>query len=175
MNRNWWSSGRWAEWAGFGPWGRRFFDAGEVRLAILSLVRDEPRHGYELIKELRARSGGAYRASAGAIYPALQQLEDEGLLGADTRDGRRIYRVTERGQAALDLEEAAVRDIWKRARDWQEWSAWMGPATAGLSAPIAALVKSALGVAARHPTRDGDVRGILDRARAEIEGLNEPD
>ena len=53
-----------------------------MRLAILSLLADGPRHGYELMKLLQERSGGVYRASAGTIYPTLQQLEDEGLVVA---------------------------------------------------------------------------------------------
>src|ERR1700688_4204820 len=66
------------------PWGRggrwgRFFGPGEIRLALLSMLEAGPKHGYELMKELEAKSGGIYKASAGAIYPALQQLEDEEL------------------------------------------------------------------------------------------------
>lgn len=69
----------------FGPWAgaSRFFAPGEVRLAILSLVAERPCHGYYLMKLLAERSGGVYRASAGAIYPTLQELEDEGLVTAD--------------------------------------------------------------------------------------------
>jgi DNA-binding PadR family transcriptional regulator len=69
---------------GGGPWGfrRRFFEPGEVRIALLSLLKDGPKHGYELMKELEARSGGMYKASAGSVYPNLQLLEDEGLIKA---------------------------------------------------------------------------------------------
>jgi DNA-binding PadR family transcriptional regulator len=61
----------------------RFFGPGEVRLALLSLVAEAPSHGYELMKKLEERSAGVYRASAGTVYPTLQQLEDEGLIGSD--------------------------------------------------------------------------------------------
>jgi len=73
-----WSGGR-RHGGGGGPWGwGRFFGAGEVRLALLSLLENEPKHGYQLMKDLEDRSGGLYRASAGTIYPTLQLLEDEG-------------------------------------------------------------------------------------------------
>jgi len=67
----------WAAFA-FGQTGR-FFEAGEVRLAILSLLSDGPKHGYQLMKEMAEPSGGLYKASAGSVYPNLQQLEDKGL------------------------------------------------------------------------------------------------
>jgi hypothetical protein len=83
MRRHWSRRGTegWGPWEDWGPWAGfaggprgRFFEFGEVRLAILSLVREEAKHGYQLIKELSDRSGGLYRASAGTVYPTLQQL-----------------------------------------------------------------------------------------------------
>jgi len=76
--------GRSPQFAG-GPRGGRFFGFGEARLAILSLLKEGPKHGYQLIKELEQRSGGLYRASAGTVYPTLQQLEDEKLLAQQNR------------------------------------------------------------------------------------------
>ena len=86
------------------PWSRRgrFFGAGEVRIAILSLLAEKPRHGYDLMKEIETRSSGSYRVSAGTMYPALQQLEDEGMIVSETRDGKRVYQITELGRAELE-------------------------------------------------------------------------
>src|SRR3990172_740813 len=70
---------------GRGP-RRGFFRQGEVRLALLSLLGDGPAHGYELMKRLDERSGGMYQASAGTVYPVLQQLEDEGLIRAQEEE-----------------------------------------------------------------------------------------
>ena len=78
----------------FGPWAwaGRFFEPGEVALALLSLLEAGPKHGYELMKELEQRSHGSYRASAGTIYPKLQQLQDEGLVTSSSEDGgKRVY------------------------------------------------------------------------------------
>src|SRR5579863_1218930 len=86
---SWWRGGMAAPFMGGGfPWGRggrwgRFFGPGEIRLALLSLLESDSKHGYELMKELETKSGGIYKASAGAIYPALQQLEDEGMVISD--------------------------------------------------------------------------------------------
>src|ERR1700745_2211693 len=77
--------------------GGRFFESGEVRLAILSLLSSGPKHGYQLMNELEERSGGAYKASAGSIYPTLQQLEDEELIRSDQQSGKRVYSLTEAG------------------------------------------------------------------------------
>ena len=77
------------------PWRGRFCGPGEVRLALLGLLAEGPRHGYELMGQLEERSGGVYRASAGTVYPTLQQLEDEGLATSETVEGRRVYRRAE--------------------------------------------------------------------------------
>jgi len=79
-----------------GPMVRR----GEVRPLILSILATRPMHGYEVIGELEAQSGGRWRPSAGSIYPALQQLADEGLVTGQDVDGRRIYTISDDGRAA---------------------------------------------------------------------------
>ena len=85
---------------GFGIMSRsgRFFGPGEVRLALLSLLTEAPVHGYELMKRLEERSGGVYRASAGTVYPTLQQLEDEGLINSESHEGKKVYRLTDEGE-----------------------------------------------------------------------------
>lgn len=75
---------------------------GNVRNAILVVLRDEPMHGYQIITELEARTDGRWRPSAGSIYPTLQLLEDEGLIKGEEVDGRRVYRLTDAGRAIAD-------------------------------------------------------------------------
>ena len=79
---------------GRGPLVRR----GDVRSAILALLAERPMHGYQIMGELEARSGGMWRPSAGSVYPTLQQLEDEGLVRVEERDGRRVFSLTEAGR-----------------------------------------------------------------------------
>jgi len=165
----------WASW-GYAPWGRRgrFFESGEVRIAILSLLSEGPRHGYELMKALEMRSGGIYKVSAGTMYPALAQLEDEGMIVSEQKDGRRVYRLTESGEKELGREKATADRIWRRASQWEDWGQWMGPGVAVISGSMAALMKSAFRVM-KHGGDDPELRrkveDILERARRELEEL----
>ena len=72
---------------------------GDIRVAILAVLADEPMHGYQVIGELETRSGGRWRPSAGSIYPTLAQLEDEGLVRSEQLDGRRVFSLTDDGRA----------------------------------------------------------------------------
>jgi DNA-binding PadR family transcriptional regulator len=74
---------------------------GDVRTAALLLLAEEPRNGYGIMQELEERSGGAWRPSAGSIYPALQLLEDEGLIRSEEVDGRRLLHLTDAGRRLL--------------------------------------------------------------------------
>ena len=82
--------------------GGRAVRRGNVRFAILSALKDEPMHGYQVIQELESRTEGRWRPSAGSIYPTLQLLEDEGLLTSEIVDGRRTYSLTDAGRTAAD-------------------------------------------------------------------------
>jgi len=180
---SWWSAQSWAPlgaaffpWIGgrFGRWSR-FFGPGEVRLALLSLLEQDPKHGYELMKDLEARSGGIYRASAGAVYPALQQLEDEGLLTSDQKEGKRTYRLTEAGRQELTRESEAVQRIWQRAEQWEGWGPWIGPEAAEVARPAGELLKAAFRAATRgshDSARIAKIRAILERARTELDSLD---
>lgn len=156
---------------GRGP-RRRFFRQGEVRLALLSLIENEPGHGYELMKRLEERSGGMYRASAGTIYPVLQQLEDEGLVSIVETDGKKVYHLTDMGREELLLHDEDIERIWQRAHGWKDWGATMGPETAEIWGSWGRLSKAAFRAAARSDFEATDkVREILDRARREIDEL----
>lgn len=80
---------------------------GDVRAAIIALLAERPMHGYQIIREIEERSGGAWRPSAGSVYPTLQLLADEGLIAAEEANGRKTYSLTEAGRAEAD--EAADR------------------------------------------------------------------
>ena len=77
--------------------GRR----GDVRLAILGLLNERPMHGYEMMQELAERTQGLWRPSPGSLYPALQLLEDQGLVRSETEEGRRQFTLTDEGRAEL--------------------------------------------------------------------------
>ena len=83
-----------------GPRGRRRgrrTPRGDIRSAVLALVAEQPRHGYEIIQEIGERTSGAWRPSPGSVYPTLSQLEDEGLVRVEQSEGRRVVYLTEAG------------------------------------------------------------------------------
>ena len=104
------------------------FRHGSLRLYLLRLLDEEPRHGYEVIRLLRDRFMGVYSPSPGTIYPRLARLEEEGLVTHDEVDGRKVYRITDAGREELrsrsdeldELEEelsASVSDIVREVRE----------------------------------------------------------
>ncbi len=90
---------------GQGPWGAGpKVGRGDVRLAILFLLSEEPMHGYQMMQELAERSDGMWRPSPGSVYPTLQQLEDEGLIEVAESSGKRVFSLTEQGHAYLESQ-----------------------------------------------------------------------
>lgn len=83
---------------------------GDVRAAILLLLDEQPMHGYQLIQEISERSDGAWRPSAGAIYPALSLLEDEGLVSIAAEGGRKLASLTDAGRAHLAENRDSLGD-----------------------------------------------------------------
>ena len=86
---------------------------GDVRAAILALLREGPRNGYQIMSEIDERSGGAWRPSPGAVYPALQQLADEGLVEAEESSGRRTFSLTEAGRRHIEENPETARAAWE--------------------------------------------------------------
>lgn len=87
--------------------GGRLFDHGTLRWVLLSLIADKPSHGYELIKAVETRLGGAYSPSPGVIYPSLTLLEEMGALDSEAQGGKKLYSITDAGRALL-AENAEV-------------------------------------------------------------------
>ena len=94
--------------SGRGPRMRR----GDVRAAILALLREQQRNGYQIIQEIERRSSGLWKPSAGSVYPALQQLEDEGLIEAVEDAGRREFRLTDAGRTYADEHPDELAAPW---------------------------------------------------------------
>jgi DNA-binding PadR family transcriptional regulator len=107
--------------AGAGPRGGRrrtqIFESGDMKFVILRLLREQPRHGYEIIKALEEKLGGCYTPSAGTIYPTLQLLEDQGYVRAVETDGRRVYHITAAGERFLNENSDVLDDIFERVRE----------------------------------------------------------
>jgi DNA-binding PadR family transcriptional regulator len=107
---------------GGGPWGfggpRGFRGGGgkarrgDIRTAALLLLAEEPRNGYALMQEIEQRSGGVWRPSPGSVYPALAQLEDEGLIRSEEFDGRKRFAITDEGREVLAARPADAAAPW---------------------------------------------------------------
>lgn len=106
-----------------GPRGRRgkAFDNGQLRLILLKLIADEPRHGYDLIKAIEELSGGAYAPSPGVVYPTITLLNDMGLIAEQQSDGvKKLYAITPEGEAHLAEHAEEVEALFARLSDMGE-------------------------------------------------------
>ena len=128
---------------GFGR-GRRM-RRGNVRAAILLLLAEEARNGYQLMQELEARSGGAWRPSPGSVYPALQLLADEGLVRSESRDGANVYELTDAGRNHVEEHRDSFGTPWEQASE-------------GVPDDVRELMKLAMqvGMATRQVTHAGN-------------------
>ena len=140
--------------------GRRF-GHGELHLALLALLGLRPMHGYELMGELTARMGRAYRASPGSIYPAIQALEDEGLVSGRVDEDRRVYELTASGVRALAARVERLAALETR----------LGVKFAsGIDAAVGRFLERVR--MAAEGADHADVERVLDRAAEEIESLS---
>lgn len=171
------------EWFGFGPpFGRRggfgggperFFEKGDLKYVILDLLKDQPRHGYDVIRALEERLGGFYNPSPGSVYPTLQLLEDQGYLSSSQLDGKRVYAITDEGRSFLAGRSEVVERL--RAR-MEERRGFGGTPEAGelfgemrqLGMLMFRLGSSG---AFQDPERLRRLREVVVRARRDIEAI----
>lgn len=148
--------GSWGDRPPFGPGrggpfggGRGRRRRGDVRTALLMLLAEEPRNGYQLMQTIEERSGGQWRPSPGSVYPTLAQLEDEGLIRAVEQDGAKLFEITDQGRERLG-ESKVDPAPWEQAEQDDD------PAVNSLS-EIASLVIQ-IGKAAWQVAQEGDER-----------------
>jgi DNA-binding PadR family transcriptional regulator len=103
-----------------GPQRASAFHKGDLKYVILDLIKDKPRHGYEIIRELEELSYGFYKPSPGAVYPTLQMLEEMGYAQATERDGKKVYTITEQGLDFLEKQNDLADGV--RSRMKRRWS-----------------------------------------------------
>jgi DNA-binding PadR family transcriptional regulator len=159
---------------GFGGRGRkRMFDGGELRLVLLKLIADQPRHGYDLIREIEELTGGAYAPSPGVVYPTLTLLEDMGHIVPKPGEGaRKAFEATAEGQAFLAENAEQVAALIARLADIGERRAAGDPSSIRRAmGNLAAVLRDrgragALAGEAGHAVAD-----ILDEAARRIERL----
>jgi DNA-binding PadR family transcriptional regulator len=134
-----------------------------VRAAILALLREGPRNGYQIMSEIEERSGGAWRPSPGAVYPALSQLADEGLIAGEESGGRRTFSLTEAGREYVEQNPDRARGAWESPAQQEDWQ------VPGLFAEAARLGGGIVQVA--HAGTDEQVRAaerLLEQTRRDL-------
>jgi DNA-binding PadR family transcriptional regulator len=166
-----WGGGSGGPWGGWwpgppgpqgGPRGAKA-GRGDVRAAILALLREGPRTGYQIMSEIEERSGGAWRPSPGAVYPALAQLADEGLIVGEESAGRRTFSLTDAGRDYIEQNPDMARGAWE-SRAQQE--AWQLP---GLFAEAARLGAGIVQVAhVGTPAQVREAEQLLERTRRRL-------
>lgn len=173
-SKNWHWEGDWGGGRGGGRRGRgRLFSGDELRLLLLRLIADEPRHGYDLIRAMEEISHGAYAPSPGVVYPTLTMLQDMGLIEEAKSEGaRKPFAVTEDGEAHLTEHEEEVDALLVRLKELGSDNRKAG------GAPIKRSVASLLSALWHRVTReDADdevmhkIAAILDEAAQKIERL----
>src|SRR6476646_2861608 len=162
-----WSGGR------SGRRARRMFESGELRLVLLKLISDEPRHGYDLIRAIEQMTGGEYAPSPGVVYPTLTLLQDMGFIDEAAGEGpRKPFQATNEGRAHLEERAEEVEGLLERLSD-------LKPRTDQSAGPaIGRAVKNLMTALSHRIGRDGldedllhEIAAILDEAAQRIERI----
>jgi DNA-binding PadR family transcriptional regulator len=99
---------------GGGRGAGRVFDHGDLRLVVLALIGEAPRHGYEIIKAIEERVAGSYSPSPGVIYPTLTMLQDLGQVTSEEQGGKKLYTISDEGKRYLEANKPAVEAVLAR-------------------------------------------------------------
>jgi len=150
---------------------RRMFESGELRLVLLKLIADEPRHGYDLIRAIEDLTGGEYAPSPGVIYPTLTLLQDMGLIEEAPGEGpRKPFEATDEGRKHLEEREQEVEALLERLRD-------LAPRGENMAGPaIGRAIKNLMTALCHRLKSEGfdedlflEIAAILDDAAQRIE------
>jgi DNA-binding PadR family transcriptional regulator len=145
------------------PGGRRG-RRGDVRTAILTLLVEQPRHGYEIISEIAERSSGFWRPSPGSIYPTLQLLADEGLVVSRDEGGKKLFELTDEGRAAAARQDGAP--------PWEQIAHDVDPTEVNLRKAGGTLIAAAIQVSqAGTPAQKKRAVEVLNEARRSLYGI----
>lgn len=149
---------------------KQMFESGEVKFVILRLLKEKPRHGYDIIKELEERFAGCYTPSAGTVYPTLQLLEDQGYVRSEEADGKKVYHITEEGERFLEQNSDLLDDIFERVKETVRGIAGgrMGDIHGAYRRLTSATYKRAWRYGPHHPALER-VAEILNKAADDIE------
>jgi DNA-binding PadR family transcriptional regulator len=150
---------------------RRMFGSGELRLVLLKLIADQPRHGYDLIRAIEQMTGGEYAPSPGIVYPTLTLLQDMGLIDEAPGEGaRKPFEITDAGRAHLEEHSEEIEGLMERLSD-------LAPRESSAAGPaIGRAVRNLMTALSHRVGREGlndellhEIAAILDEAAQRIE------
>jgi DNA-binding PadR family transcriptional regulator len=153
------------------------FAHGQLRLYLLALLDEAPRHGYEVIRALEERFEGMYAPSAGTVYPRLARLEEDGLVVREEQGRKSIYRITDTGRAEVEARrgelETLQQDVTHSVREMaDQLRSQVRQSTADLRSELADAVRAARSSATPvggHPERDsGEVDRLMEQLRRQV-------
>ncbi len=149
---------------GRGPRGRgRKARRGDIRTAALLLLAEEPRNGYQIMQEIEERSDGVWRPSPGSVYPALQQLEDEGLIRLQESDGRKLFQLTDAGREYVEERDKDKPAPWEQmSGDVSEEAHELGRLIREVASAFTQVVKTG------SEAQMGEARKVLTRTRKDL-------
>jgi len=152
---------------------RRMFESGELRLVLLRLIADDPRHGYDLIRAIEDLTGGEYAPSPGVVYPTLTLLQDMGLIEEAPGEGpRKPFQVTDEGRAHLEEKADEVEALFDRLREFAPKESHHGGATIGRGIQnLMAAVRNRVSRVGWDEELTHEITSILDEAAQRIERL----
>jgi DNA-binding PadR family transcriptional regulator len=149
------------------------FESGELRLVLLKLIADEPRHGYDLIRAIEELTGGEYAPSPGVVYPTLTLLQDMGLIEEAAVEGpRKPFQVTDEGRAHLEEKSEEVDGLFDRLKEHAPQDSHGGKATVGRGIQnLMAAVRNRVSRVGWDEDLTHEITAILDEAAQRIERL----
>jgi DNA-binding PadR family transcriptional regulator len=148
------------------------FQKGDLKYVILDLLKEKPRYGYEIIRELDERSHGFYAPSPGVVYPTLQMLEEMGHARSIDRDGKKVYEITEEGNNFLSERKDSADEV--RSQMKRHWN-FKGIAKMAIVMKDVHGLERLIGHRFRHATEEQieQIHNIIERAYGEIEKILE--
>jgi DNA-binding PadR family transcriptional regulator len=156
---------------------RRMFESGELRLVLLELISEQPRHGYDLIRAIEEMTGGEYAPSPGVVYPTLTLLQDMGLIEEAAGEGaRKPFQITEAGRMHLEENADDTDELMERLRDLapgDEQTA--GPAIGRAVRNLMTALKHRIGREGLDDDLLHEIAAILDEAAQRIERIKSAD
>lgn len=148
------------------------FERGGMKYALLQLLQERPKHGYEMIKELEERFGGFYAPSPGSVYPTLQMLEDQGYVTSSVTEGKKVYSITDAGRAFL--AERPAQEEFPGEPFGSHWGGHHGHGQPELrelakdAFEVAQLFRQAARASRGNPEQLARLRSLLERTRQEL-------